>query len=166
MLIHKKDTPKNLKIAVISASTTRTKLSEDKSGAWIKKEAKKEGHEVVIHQTVTDDIAAIQELVQHVVTRINPHAVILTGGTGISPRDVSIEAVRPMFDKELTSFGPVFAQLSFQEIDSAAIMSRATAGVIDSTIVFSIPGSLKACKLACGQLIFPELGHLVKHIKE
>ncbi len=166
MLIHKKDTPKNLKIAVISASTTRTKLSEDKSGAWIKKEAKKEGHEVVIHQTVTDDIAAIQELVRHVVTRINPHAVILTGGTGISPRDVSIEAVRPMFDKELTSFGPVFAQLSFQEIDSAAIMSRATAGIIDTTIVFSIPGSLKACKLACGQLIFPELGHLVKHIKE
>jgi molybdenum cofactor biosynthesis protein B len=164
-LLHKKETPKHLKVAVISVSTTR-KLEEDKSGAWIKSQAKKEGHEVVLHQVVTDDKTAIQDLLSHVIRRIGPDAVILTGGTGLAPRDVTIEAVRPFFKKELTAFGPIFSQLSFEEIDSAAIMSRATAGVVEASAVFCIPGSLKACKLACNALIFPELGHILKHIKE
>jgi molybdopterin adenylyltransferase len=162
---HKKQAVRNLRIAVLSVSTTR-KLSDDKSGAWIKKQAKKEGHEVVIHQVVTDDITAIQTLLTHVASKITPHAVIFTGGTGISPKDVTIEAVQPFFDKTLTAFSPVFAQLSFEEIDSAAIGSRATAGIFNNILVFCIPGSLKACKLACNALIFPELGHLVKHMKE
>ncbi len=164
-LLHKQNVPDNIKIAVISISTTRS-LSEDKSGAWIKKQAKKEGHEVVVHQTVTDDITAIRELTEHITQKIGPDAMIMTGGTGISPKDVTIEAVRPLFEKELTSFGPLFSQLSFEEIDSAAILSRATAGIIKQTILFCMPGSIKACKLACNALIFPELGHLLKHIKE
>jgi len=164
-LLHKRETPGNIKVAVISVSTTR-KLSEDKSGAWIEKQARKEGHEVVIHQVVTDEVMAIQELVHHVTDKINPNVIIMTGGTGISPRDVTIEAVRPLFEKELTAFGTLFATLSFEEIDSAAILSRATAGIIKEAIVFCMPGSLKACKLACNNLIFPELGHLLKHIKE
>ena len=90
----------------------------------------------------------------------------MSGGTGISPKDVTIEAVRPLFSKELTGFGPIFAQLSFEQIDSAAILSRATAGIIKNSVVFCMPGSIKACKLACNELIFPELGHLIKHIKE
>ena len=162
---HKKNTPENIRLAVLSVSTTRS-LDQDESGAWIKKQAKKEGHEVVIHQVVTDDIASIRELTLHVTGKICPDAVIMTGGTGISPKDVTIEAVKPLFEKELTAFGPLFAQLSFEEIDSAAILSRATAGVIGKTLVFCMPGSLKACKLACNALIFPELGHLLKHIKE
>ena len=92
--------------------------------------------------------------------------LIMTGGTGLSPRDVTIEAAQPFFDKTLTAFGPVFAQLSFEEIDSAAIGSRATAGIIQNILVFCIPGSLKACKLACNELIFPEIGHLLKHMGE
>jgi len=162
---HKKNIPDDIKVAVISVSTTRS-LAQDKSGAWIKKQAKKEGFEVVIHQVVTDEIMAIQELVQHVTDKINPNVVIMTGGTGISPKDVTIEAVKPLFEKELTAFGPLFAQLSFEEIDSAAILSRATAGIIKKTVLFCMPGSIKACKLACNNLIFPELGHLIKHIKE
>ena len=164
-LLHKKHTPQDIKVAVISVSTTR-KLSDDKSGTWIKKQAKKEGHEVVIHQVVTDDIQAIAELTRHVTSKIGPDAVIMTGGTGISPKDVTIEAVKPLFDKELTAFGVLFAQLSFEEIDSAAILSRATAGIVEDTIVFCMPGSIKACKLACKNLIFPELGHILKHIQE
>ncbi|NOX34504.1 MAG: molybdenum cofactor biosynthesis protein MoaB [Deltaproteobacteria bacterium] len=163
--LHKQNVPCNLKIAVVSVSTTRN-LAQDKSGAWIKKQAKKEGHEVVIHQMVTDDIEAISELTEHITQKINPDAIIMTGGTGISPKDVTIEAVKPMFEKELTAFGPLFAQLSFEEIDSAAILSRATAGIIENSIIFCMPGSIKACKLACNALIFPELGHLLKHIKE
>jgi molybdenum cofactor biosynthesis protein B len=78
---------------------------------------------------------------------------------------MTIEAVSPMFSKVLSAFGPLFAQLSMQEIGSAAVMSRATAGIVGSTVVFCMPGSLNACKLACTRLIFPELGHLVKHLK-
>jgi len=162
---HKQALPDDIRVAVISVSTTRN-LSQDKSGAWIKKQAKKEGFEVVIHQVVTDDVSAIQELVDHVTTKIGPDAVIMTGGTGISPKDVTIEAVKPSFTKELTAFGVLFAQLSFEEIDSAAILSRATAGIIHNSLVFCMPGSIKACKLACNNLIFPELGHLIKHMKE
>ena len=164
-LSHKRETPTDIRVAVVSVSTTR-KLAEDKSGAWIKQQTKREGHEVVIHQVVTDEVMAIQELVHHITDKINPDVIIMTGGTGISPRDVTIEAIRPLFEKELTAFGPLFAQLSFEEIDSAAILSRATAGIIKQTIVFCMPGSIKACKLACNNLIFPELGHLLKHIKE
>lgn len=162
---HRKKAVRHIRIAVISISTTR-KLADDKSGAWIKKQAQKEGHEVVIHQVVKDDIADIQNLLTHVVEKITPHAVIMTGGTGLSPKDVTIEAVQPFFEKTLTAFGPVFAQLSFEEIDAAAIGSRATAGIIKNILVFCIPGSLKACKLACNALIFPEIGHLLKHMRE
>lgn len=164
-LLHKQQTPGNLKIAIISVSTTRG-LAEDKSGAWIKKQVKKEGHETVVHHVVTDEIDAIQSMVQHVVEKISPHAILMSGGTGLSPKDVTIEAVSPLFSKTLTAFGHLFAYLSFDEIDSAAIMSRATAGIIDQTVVFCMPGSLNACKLACNALIFPELGHIIKHISE
>ncbi len=121
---------------------------------------------MVIHQVIPDDANAITDALGNIIERIDPHAVIMTGGTGISPKDVTLEAVQPLFDKELTAFGPVFAQLSFEQIDSAAILSRTTAGFIKSTAVFCIPGSLDACKLACSNLIFPELGHLIKHAKE
>lgn len=162
---HKKHLPKDIRVAVVSVSTTR-KLSDDQSGLWIKKQAKKEGFEVVIHQVVTDEIGAIRDLVEHITDKIVPHAIIMTGGTGLSPRDVTIEAVKPFFKKELTAFGVLFAQLSFDQIDSAAILSRASAGIISDSVVFCMPGSIKACKLACNELIFPELGHIVKHIKE
>jgi molybdenum cofactor biosynthesis protein B len=162
---HKQNIPENIRVAVISVSTTRN-LSQDKSGAWIKSQAKKEGFEVVVHQVVTDDINAIQELVAHVTQKICPDAVIMTGGTGISPKDVTIEAVTPFFKKELTAFGPLFASLSFDEIDSRALLSRATAGIVENSLVFCMPGSIKACKLACNNLIFPELGHLLNHMKE
>ena len=164
-LLHKKKNPGRLRVAVISVSTTRS-LADDKSGSWIKKQAKKEGHEVVVHHVVTDEITAIRELVDHVVDQIAPHAILMTGGTGISPRDVTVEAVSPLFKKELTAFSTLFAQLSFEEIDSAALLSRATAGIINNVLVFCMPGSLKACKLACNQLIFPELGHMVNHMSE
>lgn len=162
---HKSNLSDDVRVAVVSVSTTR-KLSDDKSGAWIKKQAKKEGFEVVVHQTVTDEIQAIRELVEHITQKIEPCALILSGGTGISPRDVTIEAVKPLFKKELTAFGSLFTTLSFDQIDSAAILSRATAGTIENSIVFCIPGSIKACKLACNELIFPELKHLIKHMKE
>lgn len=161
---HKAAAPKHLKVAILSVSTTRS-LAEDKSGQWMARVAAKEGHTVVDHRMVTDDGPSIVGQVREILAGQQPHALLITGGTGIGPADVTIEAVRPLLRKELTAFGPLFAQLSFEEIDSAALLSRATAGLIDQALVFCLPGSLKACKLACKALIFPELGHLVKHAR-
>ena len=161
---HRADAPKSLHLAVMSVSTTRT-LETDESGRWIAQRAVREGHEVVHHVVVPDDTQAIRQAVTHLLADLAPHAVIITGGTGISPQDVTIEAVKPLFAKELSAFGILFTQLSFEEIDSAAILSRATAGVIGRSIVFCIPGSIKACRLACKNLIFPELGHLIRHCR-
>ena len=97
---------------------------------------------------------------------MKPDILLTSGGTGITPKVVTIETIRPMFKKELTAFSALFSQLSMEEIGSAAMMSRATAGVIGSTAVFCMPGSLPACKLACERLIFPELGHIAKHLKD
>jgi len=162
---HKAGAPKKVNIAIFTVSSTRS-LADDKSGRWISKRAKKEGHDVVVHQVVPDDAEAIAEIIHKIINDGAARVVLLTGGTGISSKDVTIEAVRPLLTKELTAFGPLFAQLSFEQIDSAALLSRATAGLIGETILFCIPGSLKACKLACKALIFPELGHLVKHVQE
>lgn len=162
---HKKSAPKKLKIGIITVSTTRT-MPDDKSGHWVSKRAGKEGHEVVFHRVIPDEIEAITETVLDVIREYDVQILLLTGGTGIGRKDVTIEAVRPLFKKELIAFGSIFAQLSFEEIDSAAILSRATAGVIGKTILFCMPGSIKACKLACKALIFPEIGHLVKHVCE
>jgi molybdenum cofactor biosynthesis protein B len=162
---HKSGAPEKVNIGIVTVSSTRS-LANDKSGLWISKRAKKEGHDVVLHQVVPDDAEAIAELIHKIINDGIAQVVLLTGGTGISSKDVTIEAIRPFLTKELTSFGPLFAQLSFEQIDSAALLSRATAGLIEKTVLFCIPGSLKACKLACKALIFPELGHLVKHVRE
>ena len=162
---HKAGAPRKISIGIVTVSSTRS-LADDKSGRWISKRAKKEGHDVVLHRVVPDDTEAIVEIIHKIISDGNAQVVLLTGGTGISGKDVTIEAVRPLLTKELSAFGPLFAQLSFEQIDSAALLSRATAGLIEKTVFFCIPGSLKACKLACKALIFPELGHLVKHVQE
>ena len=162
---HKKHAPQKVTIGIITVSTTRA-LVDDGSGNWINEQARKEGHDVVYHQVVTDDAGLIASTVREVIQNERPPVSLMNGGTGITKRDVTIEAVNPMFTKTLTGFGPLFAKLSFDEIGSAAFLSRATAGVVDDTVLFCMPGSLNACKLACRELIFPELGHLVKHVKE
>lgn len=144
-------------------STTRT-LENDRSGQWIKGRVSAEGHKVVFHRVIPDKADVIAATVADMILEHRPQVLLLTGGTGVAPGDVTIEALRPLFDKELTAFAPLFAQLSFAEIGSAAVLSRATAGVIGGTVVFCIPGSLNACRLACKALIFPELGHLVHHV--
>ena len=149
-------------MAVLTVSTTRS-LSEDESGRWMARRLVREGHSVVAHRVVADDTLQIRSAVEEILAGPAPQVLILTGGTGITHSDVTIEAVEPMFTKKLTAFGPLFAQLSFEQIDSAALLSRATAGVVGRTVVFCIPGSLGACKLACKALIFPEVGHLVGH---
>jgi molybdenum cofactor biosynthesis protein B len=162
---HKATAPRKLNIGILSMSSTRS-LVDDKAGHWIRKRAKKEGHDVIIHEVIHDDAGSITSAVMAIIHEHHPQALLMTGGTGVSAKDVTIEAVRPLFDKELTAFGALFAQLSYEQIDSAAIMSRATAGIIQKTVLFCLPGSLNACKLACKALIFPELEHLARHIQK
>ncbi len=161
---HKTSVPQRLTVGILTVSTTRG-LKDDKSGHWMARRAEREGHRVAAHHVVPDEAHSIAETLGIIIDAHQPHAIIVTGGTGIAAADVTIEAVRPLFAKELTAFGPLFAQLSFEQIDSAAIMSRATAGIVGQTVVFCLPGSLNACKLACQALIFPELGHLAKHAR-
>jgi molybdenum cofactor biosynthesis protein B len=113
---------------------------------------------------VTDDVTAIRESALKAIRDHHLKALLITGGTGIMPKDVTIEAIKPLFTKEMTAFGAIFAQLSYEEIDAAAILSRAAAGTIGDTVVFCMPGSKKACQLACKALIFPDLGHIVAHV--
>ena len=160
---HKQHAPKKVTIGIITVSTTRA-LVDDSSGSWISSQATNEGHEVVYHQVIPDDAKIIASTVRNVIRDQKPQVILMTGGTGITEKDVTIEALNPMFAKTLTGFGSLFAHLSFEEIGSAAFLSRATAGVIENTVVFCMPGNINACKLACRKLIFPELGHLVKHI--
>ena len=162
---HKKQAPRSVTLGIISVSTTRA-LIDDTSGQWIREQAEEKGHKVVFHQVIPDDAAKITAILKEKIKETKPQVILMSGGTGITKKDVTIEAVSPLFAKELSAFGPLFAKLSMEEIDSAAIMSRATAGVIGNTVVFCMPGSLNACRLACSKLIFPELGHLVKHIQD
>ncbi|MDA3898245.1 MAG: molybdenum cofactor biosynthesis protein MoaB [Desulfobacteraceae bacterium] len=162
---HKKNALKKLSIGIITVSTTRT-LAEDKSGLWMKKRAIKEGHEVLVHRVVGDDQQLIERAAWKIIMDMAPNILLMTGGTGLNPTDVTIEAMRPMFVKELTAFSTLFTLLSYEEIDSSAILSRATAGVINETTVFCLPGSINACKLACKALIFPEAGHIAAHVNK
>jgi molybdenum cofactor biosynthesis protein B len=155
---------KNLNMAILTVSSTRT-LETDESGKWMAREIGKEGHTLVTHRVIPDDFLAIGGAVLDAVRVERADAVIVSGGTGLTRQDVTIEACRPLFHKELTAFGPLFAKLSFEEIGAGAMLSRATAGSIGESAVFCIPGSLKACKLACRELIFMEVGHLVSHLR-
>jgi len=162
---HRKAAPNSVAVGILTVSTSRS-IEEDESGQWIAKRARKEGHAIRFHQVVTDDIEAIRTAALEAIRHAGLQALLVTGGTGITPKDVTIEALKPLFAKEMTAFGTLFAQLSYEEIDSAAILSRAAAGIIGNTVVFSMPGSKKACQLACKALIFPELGHVVAHIQQ
>lgn len=162
---HKQHAPRKVTLGIITVSTTRA-LKDDTSGKWISEAGSAQGHDVVYHQVIPDDAEIIAKTLQNTIRNQQPQVILMTGGTGITPGDVTIEAVSPLFEKTLTGFGPLFAHLSYEEIGSAAFLSRATAGVIAGTVVFCMPGSINACKLACRELIFPELGHLVKHTME
>ena len=162
---HKIAAPKTVTVGIITVSTSRT-LKSDESGHWLRDQAIAAGHSVVLHRVVTDEAAAIQKSVQGAIRETSPQVLILNGGTGISPADVTIEALRPSFAKEMTAFGALFTQLSHRQIGSAAILSRATAGVIDRTVVLCLPGSLNACRMAWQEMISPEIRHLAHHVRE
>jgi molybdenum cofactor biosynthesis protein B len=160
---HRKSSPRKVAVAVLTVSSTRT-LENDESGWWIHREVAGKGHEVVDHRVVADSVGAIATTLRDILLKSRPQAVFVNGGTGLSPKDVTIEALRPLFDKEMTAFGVIFAGMSFDKVDTAALLSRATAGVVDGVFVACMPGSPAACKLAVREILLPELSHIVGHL--
>jgi len=148
---------------VITCSDTRTP-DTDTSGQLIMHLLKKHGHQVVAYRVVKDDPGQIRDALTTGTGHDAVQAIIINGGTGISRRDSTFEAVDGLLEKRLDGFGEVFRYLTYQEIGSPAIMSRATAGLYRGRIIFSTPGSEGAVQLAMEKLILPELGHIVREI--
>jgi molybdopterin adenylyltransferase len=162
---HKAHAPRSIGCMIITCSDTRI-ADTDSSGQLIQKLLKEQGHTVVEYHLVKDDPAQIQLWIARAMTNEAVQAVLINGGTGISQRDATFEAVDEMLEKRLPGFGEIFRLLTYQEMGSAAIMSRATAGIIKRRVLFSIPGSENAVRLAMEKLILPELGHLVQQLSK
>ncbi|HSQ51009.1 MAG TPA: MogA/MoaB family molybdenum cofactor biosynthesis protein [Nitrospiraceae bacterium] len=160
---HKSHAPKSIGCMVITCSDTRTP-DTDTSGHRIMHMLKDAGHSVVAYHLVKDEPAKIKTKIKSAVADKKVQAIIINGGTGISRRDSTFEAVDAMLEKRLVGFGEIFRYLTYQDIGSPAIMSRATAGIIKGRVLFSTPGSENAVRLAMEKLILPELGHLVKEL--
>jgi molybdenum cofactor biosynthesis protein B len=148
-----------VRCAVMTVSDTRTPET-DSSGLFIQQALTAAGHQISAYCIVKDEPEDIRRLLQQYIQAPDTDAVLLSGGTGLSPRDGTYEVVQACLDKELTGFGELFRFLSYAEIGAAAMMSRATAGVASGTVIVSMPGSSAAVRLAMEKLIVPELAHM------
>lgn len=161
--IHKASAPVRAKVGVITASDTRTE-ADDTSGRYLAETLIDRGHLVVHRQIVRDEPALVRAAIA-AARDAGAEAVIVTGGTGISRRDSTFEALEGLLVRKLPGFGELFRMLSFAEIGSAAMLSRATAGITaEGLLVFAVPGSTGACRTALERLIAPELGHLLREL--
>jgi molybdopterin adenylyltransferase len=158
---HKATAPKTVGCFVLTVSDTKT-AETDTSGTLIRELLTAAGHRVVDSRIVRDEPAEVARIVRDACARDDVQAVVLTGGTGITSRDSTFEAVEALLDKRLPGFGELFRMLSFQEIGAAAMLSRAQMGLHARRIVASLPGSPNACRLALERLLIPELGHLLR----
>jgi len=157
---HKKQAPKEVRCKIVTISDTRTEET-DKSGQLLHALLKEAGHTVTSYEIVKDDKESIQQAVLAGYHREDVDVVLTNGGTGITKRDVTIEAVSALLDKEIVGFGELFRMISYlEDIGSSAMLSRAIGGTIGRKVVFSMPGSSGAVRLAMNKLILPELGHI------
>ncbi len=152
----------DLGIAVLTISSSRS-LAEDSSGDALVSLIEDAGHDVVARELVTDDTDEITEAVEGFVSTTEVDAIITSGGTGLSPTDVTVDALTPQFDREIPGFGELFRSLSYDDIGPRAVLSRATGGVIDGVPVFCLPGSEAGATFGTEELILPTVGHIVSH---
>jgi molybdenum cofactor biosynthesis protein B len=160
---HKRGGVPSARVFVLTVSDTRDERT-DTSGAAIVSLLQEAGHTVTARQIVPDDPGEVQRIVRHQLAERDAHAIITTGGTGITSRDTTYEALAGLLQKRLEGFGELFRMLSYEEIGSAAMLSRACAGVSAGTLVFVLPGSEHAVRLAMTKLILPEMGHLLREV--
>ena len=160
---HKAQAPRSIGCWVLTVSDTKTPET-DTSGALIRELLNGAGHRVVGATIVRDEPADVQRVVRAACGDDRVQAVIVTGGTGITSRDSTFEAIEALLDKRLPGFGELFRMLSYQEVGAAAMLSRALLGFHAQRVVVSLPGSPNACRLALEKLLIPELPHLVREV--
>ena len=158
---HRKDAPASVRCFVLTISDTRT-AETDASGDAIAQALTSAGHDVAGRRIVRDEPATVREIVR--AESRNVPVIVTTGGTGITARDSTYEAISALLDKRLDGFGELFRMLSYEQIGSAAMLSRACAGSIGTTAIFALPGSEQAVRLAMDKLILPEIGHVVREL--
>lgn len=159
---HRVDSPSTVSTYLITCSDSRD-AAKDESGAVMRALLEGAGHSVTGQAVILDEAAALKAELEKALS-LGARAIAISGGTGLSRRDVTIETLTPMFEKTLDGFGELFRHFSFDQVGSAAMLSRAVAGSIKGAIVFALPGSPRAVELAFKKLILPELGHLVREL--
>lgn len=159
---HRAAAPAQVAAFCITCSDSRG-AADDESGLLLRRELEKAGHSVVGQALIKDDAAALRDALEQALSA-GARAILITGGTGIARRDVTVETVSALFEKRLDGFGELFRMLSFEEVGSAAMLSRAVAGTWRGALIFALPGSPNAVKLALHRLILPELGHAVREL--
>ncbi|WP_139891716.1 molybdenum cofactor biosynthesis protein B [Bacillus sp. D386] len=166
LIEHRGSAPDCVKVMVLTVSDTRDEHT-DRSGQLMMRLLQSAGHIITRYQIVKDEQDAIQQELSAGLEDKEVDAIICNGGTGIAYRDVTIETIKGLLDKEMPGFGEIFRMLSYQEdIGSAAILSRAIAGVTQGKVIFATPGSTGAVELAMNKLILPELAHVVRELKK
>ena len=154
-----------LRCAIVVVSDSRTEAT-DESGKLMRALVEGAGHRVVAHDLFKNDESAVREHVRGLIARDDLDAILLAGGTGLGSRDRTVEAVRPLMEKELPGFGELFRVISFQEqVGTAAILSRAVAGGVRGKLVVSMPGSMAAVELALTRVLLPELRHAIRELR-
>ncbi len=162
---HKEHVKKDISFGIITVSSSRSGGGgADASGDNIAHSVSVGGYRVVRRDVVGDDAAMIKDKVLEFVDAVD--VIVCTGGTGIAKSDVTVEAVRPLFDKEIEGFNTLFMMASYDEVGSACVLSRACAGVVRGKVVFCLPGSPDACRLAMDKIVVKEAGHIVRHAGE
>ena len=150
---------------MLTVSDTRDETT-DRSGAIARERLEADGHSVIAYAIVPDDPRLVKQRLGEWLGRSDCYGVIVNGGTGISNRDRTYEAVRGLLEQTLDGFGELFRMLSFEQIGSAAMLSRAIGGVANGKLLFCLPGSTKAVELGLDRLILPELGHLIGELRK
>jgi molybdenum cofactor biosynthesis protein B len=161
---HRAQGPASIRCAVVTVSDTRS-IETDTGGQAVIDHLASAGHEVVSRHIIPDEPAPMRRLLESLRESSGLDAILLTGGTGVSSRDQTYETVTGLFDKQLPGYGEIFRLLSYQEIGPAAILSRATGGLMGRKVVLTMPGSPAAVELAMDKLVLPELSHLVREAR-
>ncbi|MDD5288012.1 MAG: MogA/MoaB family molybdenum cofactor biosynthesis protein [Dehalococcoidales bacterium] len=158
---HKKLGVKNIGCAVLTTSDNRTEET-DESGKLIKQRLVDSSNKVACYAILKNDAQSIKNKILELLKQNTVQVIITSGGTGVSHKDVTVDTIQPMLEKKLDGFGELFRSLTYQELGTASIMSRAIAGVINGKVIICIPGSLEAAQLAMDKIILPEIGHLLR----
>jgi molybdenum cofactor biosynthesis protein B len=158
---HKHLSPRSVNCSVIIVSDSRTE-ADDESGKFIIQALKDNGHRVLSYCILKNNAESICHKVTELLSQASLQVIITSGGTGISRRDITADTISPYFDKKIDGFGELFRYLTYQEIKTGSIMSRATAGVASGKVIICLPGSVGAVSLAMNKIILPEIGHLVR----